>query len=275
MKKFQINPISIIVWIWLIVMNGLVVAMSYLMAILIHEFGHFFTAKKLGYKVSKFSLSPYGVELSYFNQDINCRDELFIALAGPFANLLSVVFVVSLWWLFPTIYFFSESFVSISFVIAIFNLLPAYPLDGGRIFIDIASNFVTKKRAIKISYFFNFILASSFFVLFLICLFINFNPSLILFSMFLLVGVMDLKWTSKFEKISAFTKSTKSFSKALVVCVDEQVSLGNLVAYLETSKTIVFCVVLESGKVINFSEKMVKNLALNFPYQTKLKEIIK
>lgn len=273
MKKFRINPISVVVWLWLVVMNGVLVAMSYFFAILIHELGHFLTAKKRGYKVSRFSLSPYGVELSYFNQNINFRDELVIALAGPFSNLVSLLFVISLWWIFPSIYFLTESFVFVSLILALFNLLPAYPLDGGRVFVCVASNYVQKKVAKRIAIFANIALSLFFFVCFIVCVFVNFNPSLILISLFLFAGILDLRFDSKYEKINFFSKEMKNFSKADFLCVNEQTQLGKLVSHIETSKTIMFCVVFENGKTINLSEKMVKKLALNFSYETKLNEI--
>ncbi len=275
MKKFSINPVSVFVWLWLVVMNGVFVATSYFVAIVIHEFGHFFTAKKLGYKVSKFSLSPYGVELSYFDQNINYRDELCIALAGPLANFASMLLVIALWWLFPTIYFFTESFVFISLLIALFNLLPAYPLDGGRAFVCMASNFVSSKTAKKITLLSNVFFAVFFFVTFVVCLFINFNPSLLLFSLFLVAGVLDLRFVSSYEKINIFSKEMKNFSKPTFYCVDEETTLCEMLSYVQSSKTVIFCVVLENGKLINLSEKMVKNLLMSYPYQTKLKTILK
>jgi len=273
MKRFRINPISIVVWVWLVIMNGIVVATNYFFAILIHELGHFITAKKCGYKVSRFSLSPYGVELSYLDQNINFRDEMLIAFAGPLANFLSLFFVLGVWWIFPSVYFVTESFVTVSFLIALFNLLPAYPLDGGRIFVCIASNFMSGKVAKKFTIFSNLFLGSLFFVGFVVCLFINFNPSLMLFSLFLFAGVLDLKWVSKFDKINIFSKGMKNFSRPTFYCVNEQTSLKELIAHIENSKTVVFCLVFENGKIINLSENMIKKLALNFSYETKLKEI--
>jgi len=224
MKRFRINPISIVVWVWLVIMNGIVVATNYFFAILIHELGHFITAKKCGYKVSRFSLSPYGVELSYLDQNINFRDEMLIAFAGPF-------------------------------------------------FVCIASNFMSGKVAKKFTIFSNLFLGSLFFVGFVVCLFINFNPSLMLFSLFLVAGVLDLKWVSKFDKINIFSKGMKNFSRPTFYCVNEQTSLKELIAHIENSKTVVFCLVFENGKIINLSENMIKKLALNFSYETKLKEI--
>lgn len=274
MKKFSINPVALVVWLWLVIMNGIIVATNYIFAIVIHELGHFLTAKKLGYRLSKFSLSPYGVELSYFGQNLNYRDELIIAFAGPLANFVSVFFVLGLWWVVPTIYFFTESFVCISLLIALVNLHPAYPLDGGRIFVSIGSHFVKEKTAKKITLFVNIFLGIIFFVLFVIFLFINFNPSLLLFSLFLFAGILDLRFSSKFEKINIFTKTMKNFTKPNIYCVGTETTLSELLSKLETTKTIIFCVILESGKIVNLSEKMVINLSLNFPINTKLNEIL-
>ncbi len=273
MKKFSINPVALVVWLWLVIMNGFVVATNYIFAITIHELGHFITAKKLGYKLSKFSLSPYGVELSYFGQSINYRDELLIAFAGPAVNFVSVFFVLGLWWIMPTIYFFTESFVSISLLIALVNLLPAYPLDGGRIFVSASSHFVKDRTAKKITYFANLFLGIFFFVMFVVFLFINFNPSLLLFSLFLFAGILDLRFSSRFEKINIFAKNMKNFTKPNIYCVSPDTRLCELLSRLQTSKTIIFCVIFENGKTVNLSEKMVINLSLNYPYETKLNEI--
>ena len=273
MKKFSINPVALVVWLWLVIMNGFVVATNYIFAITIHELGHFITAKKLGYKLSKFSLSPYGVELSYFGQSINYRDELLIAFAGPAVNFVSVFFVLGLWWIMPTIYFFTESFVSISLLIALVNLLPAYPLDGGRIFVSASSHFFKERTAKKITYFANLFLGIFFFVMFVVFLFINFNPSLLLFSLFLFAGILDLRFSSRFEKINIFAKNMKNFTKPNIYCVSPDTRLCELLSRLQTSKTIIFCVIFENGKTVNLSEKMVINLSLNYPYETKLNEI--
>ena len=166
LKKISIHPFTIILWIWMFFVLGVLPALNYFFAILIHELGHYYTAKKLDYKLSKFSFSPYGVSLSYYNQTLENGDEIKVAVAGPIANLASAFCVVSLWWIFPNTYFFSESFVYISVLLALVNLLPAYPLDGGRMFICITSKFFSEKTAKKITVALNVCLACVFLVLF-------------------------------------------------------------------------------------------------------------
>jgi stage IV sporulation protein FB len=274
-KKFSINPISFVVWLWLVIMNGFVVALNYFFAILIHELGHYFCAKKFGLKLTKFSICPYGVELAYFDQNLDHNAEARIAFAGPLANFATAFFTLAFWWINPTLYFFTESFVLISFVIGLVNLLPAYPLDGGRIFVCLSSNLFSEKSAKKITFALNLILSIFFFVLFVIFLFVNFNPSFLLFSIFLFSGVLDLKFVSKYEKINVFSKKLNNFSKPSIFVVDGNTSLSQLISHMQTSKMVIFCLIMENGKVINLSEKLVAKLCLNFSYETKLKEIFK
>lgn len=274
-KKFYIHPITLIIWVWLFVVMGVMSAVSYILAIVIHEMGHFVVAKKLGYKLSKFSISPYGVALNLQEQNLDYRDEIWIALAGPLVNLITAFLVLGIWWIFPAAYVFTESFVVVSVVIALFNLLPAYPLDGGRVFVGVASCLFSGKMAKKITIGFNIVLGLFFFVLFVVFMFINFNPTYMLFSFFLFAGVLDLKFVTKFEKINIFRKKYKNFTKPVFLCVYPDTVLGEVIKKIQPSKTHIFCLVLDNGRVVNLSEKMVLNLASHFQYSSKLGELIK
>lgn len=275
MKKFSIHPISIIIWLWLVIMLGFVSGLGYLLAVVLHETGHFFEAKHLGYKLSKFSISPYGFSLSYFGQDIEREDEIKIAFAGPLINFVTALLVVGLWWICPVSYYFTESFVTASFVLGLFNLLPAYPLDGGRIFVCFGNRFFGEKISKNITKVFNILLAIFFFILFVVCLFINFNPTYLLYSCFLFVGVIDLNFGSKYEKINVFCKPMKNFSKPCIWCVNEMVSIAELLKKMQTKKINIFYVILNNGKIVKISERMILKFALNFSYDTKLEKIIK
>lgn len=275
MKKFSVHPISMIVWLWLLIVLGPVVALSYVLAIIVHELGHYVVAKKLGYTLSKFSFSPYGVSLSYTNEDLDFRDELLIALAGPVANLVSALLIVGVWWLFPSFYFYTESLVSISVVLALFNLLPAYPLDGGRVFICLGQFVLSQKTARKMTIIFNIVFSIVFFVLFVVFAFYNFNPTYLLFYFFLVGGILDLKFVTKFEKISVLNKRQKDFTKLSVLTVSPETTLKEIVGKMQTSKTNLFCLVLENGKPIFLSEKLILKLLEIFGLNEKVGNIIK
>ncbi len=67
-----------------------------LLALLVHELGHLFTARGLGYRVSAWELWPFGAALET-DMDTGGREPLFVALAGPLCGLgaagMSLLFV--------------------------------------------------------------------------------------------------------------------------------------------------------------------------------------
>jgi stage IV sporulation protein FB len=104
-----------------------------LSALLIHEFSHILCTELLGYPVQQFSLNPLGgclkVDPSFA---VNPQAELLIAAAGPFANLFMVGGVLYLRLLgINNIYL--AYWLQINMAIGLINLIPAAPLDGGRI----------------------------------------------------------------------------------------------------------------------------------------------
>jgi Zn-dependent protease len=116
---------------------GLVGSLVLFGSLLAHEFGHAVVARRFGCDVRSVSLFFLGGMVEINAPDTTPAEELFIALAGPaaslFLGLLDAVgwFVVGpehivLWLLFL--------YLALSnLLLGLFNLLPGYPLDGGRI----------------------------------------------------------------------------------------------------------------------------------------------
>jgi Zn-dependent protease len=99
-----------------------------------HECAHAFAAAKLGYSLNKIVLMPFGAVIDLDLRNITLRDEFTVAICGPLCNLATAFFFAAIWWFAPTMYAFTDSAYYASLAIALVNLLPAYPLDGGRIF---------------------------------------------------------------------------------------------------------------------------------------------
>ena len=99
-----------------------------------HECAHAFAAAKLGYKLNRIVLMPFGAVIDGDLRGISLKDEITVAAWGPLCNLLTAAFFVALWWIEPDAYAFTDTACYASLSIALVNLLPAYPLDGGRIF---------------------------------------------------------------------------------------------------------------------------------------------
>lgn len=123
---------------WLLLAFSLFIRQAYIfglytLSVLIHESAHYFVAKKCGYKCNCIAISAFGAVLYGEFDSVDNRDGVKIALAGPAANAVCALVFVALWWMFPALYVFSQPFVAANVSLCLINLLPAYPLDGGRI----------------------------------------------------------------------------------------------------------------------------------------------
>lgn len=117
---------------------GLVVAAAVYLSVLLHEFAHVVVAARFGIRANAVYLHLLGAT-AVFGQDLaTARQELAVAAAGPAMSLLLV-----LAWGIPSLFAFSRGFevagqtcgllAAANLWLALLNLLPAYPMDGGRI----------------------------------------------------------------------------------------------------------------------------------------------
>ncbi len=97
----------------------------------LHEFGHIAAARLLGIRLSGLSLDLLGARLDTGKALISYGDELRLAAAGPFVNLICFIAVYPLTLTFPSR--FVNTFVAASAGLCLLNLLPIESFDGGRI----------------------------------------------------------------------------------------------------------------------------------------------
>lgn len=274
-KKFPLHPTFLLLFLWFIFTKNLSSFLLFFIVVIIHEFGHFIVAKKCGYKLDSFIIAPYGVNLNYKERTFDSKDEILIACAGPFINIIISFLVVSSWWILPNLYNYTSEFVNQSLMLGLFNLLPCYPLDGGRIFVGILSQNMERKKAVKIIYNLNYFFSALMFILFFATCFISFNPTLCLCAVFLILGVIDSKFESKYQRLSFYKKKVKNFSKPLFITVDENVCLSQLLKHIEINKLTIFIVNFSNSKSKFLDEETVKLLSLKYPLNKPIKEIIK
>ncbi|HUO83885.1 MAG TPA: site-2 protease family protein [Thermoanaerobaculia bacterium] len=118
---------------------GIAGALLLFLSIVVHEFAHSLVARRFGIPMRGITLFIFGGIAEMDQEPPSARAEMYMALAGPFASVLISVFFFllsllgsALGWNPPLIGVI-QYLAWINVVLVIFNLLPAFPLDGGRV----------------------------------------------------------------------------------------------------------------------------------------------
>lgn len=131
--KISIHPLFFAAGIASAVFGGLPVFIIYTLTALAHECGHIFCARSMGFSCARVKLMPYGAAAECEIEGISPRDEVKLALAGPAVNVAVCVILAGLWWFYPVTYAYTDTIMAANAVTFAVNILPAYPLDGGRV----------------------------------------------------------------------------------------------------------------------------------------------
>lgn len=243
-----------------------------------HECAHAFAAAKLGYRLNKIVLMPFGAVIDGDLSGISLKDEIFVAACGPLCNLCTALLFLAIWWLAPTMYAFTDTAYFSSLSVALVNLLPAYPLDGGRILrCLLAKSFLkntpdehsAERKADKIGKLVTLafsILAATVFVLQCICG--TANASLLVFAVFLFVGVCGTS-----EKNAVYGKmniSVKNFLKKGVevrhVAVCDDIPIKDCLRFLAKGSYLILVVY---DRRENFLFELPQNELSNYLLRSK------
>ena len=134
---------------------GLSFALALALSIVAHELGHALTARAFGYHTRDITLSLLGGCASLIALPRKAWQEFLTAIAGPAVSFaisglawLSLNFLpVEERWTVLVLYYT----MWMNFVLGCFNLLPGFPMDGGRVFRSVASVFTTRTKATYIA----------------------------------------------------------------------------------------------------------------------------
>ena len=170
--------------------------------VLLHEFGHAFMARQHGVRVHDVSLSAIGGVARMEQLPEESRAEVLIALSGPAANLAFIIAMAPIVLLAGVVSGFSslEDYAATVFepsiigllttllyanlLIIVFNVLPAFPMDGGRVFRAALTTAVGRETGTRIA-----VVAGEAFavVLLLFSIFVAQSVILVLLSIFVMV----------------------------------------------------------------------------------------
>lgn len=136
--------------------------------VLLHELGHSLTAKRYGIPVKEITLWPFGGVAQLGAKPKTPTEELLISLAGPAVNvvLAAIFFVGGYLWLggeglrlalsdigrsSPTFSTLLALMLGSNIILALFNMLPALPMDGGRVLRALLAYRLGQTRATSIA----------------------------------------------------------------------------------------------------------------------------
>lgn len=277
MKKFALHPLFLLLGVAMVFCGFGGVFFTYLLVAILHEMAHAFVAKRLGYTLDKLWLMPYGAGLSFSQHFADEKDEILIASAGPILNFTLAFFTISLWWIFPSIFGATQLFVYANIITGALNLLPAYPLDGGRIL----SSFLTmknqsRKKAKRICFAFNYAISGIFVMIFFSNIFANLT--FLIFAIFVFWGTFDTKLAGNYTlKNFPFFEGTFSQNQQIAInqfAIHCNSEIYKLARFLKKSKLNLAYVIFDNNKIKILHQATIINLFSKYPATTKIKDVI-
>jgi len=124
-------------------LEGIFFTLALFGCVVLHEFGHALTAKRYGIRTRDITLYPIGGVARLERMPEKPIQELWVALAGPTVNIVIAMFffgwlvITGTWTPLSGISTASGSFIErlmlVNISLVLFNMVPAFPMDGGRV----------------------------------------------------------------------------------------------------------------------------------------------
>ncbi len=273
--KITIHPLFFIFGLYFAITGKVFSFLAFTFTALIHEYGHYSVSEKLGYKLNVITLMPYGATLSGDLTGLSYKDECKIAVAGPLINVVIAFSFIALWWFVPDAYPYTELIVMANASIAIINLIPAYPLDGGRFLYATLSLYINRKTAVKIVKGIGISLSILIFLLFIYSCFTAVNITILFFALFMFIGAISDSDKNKYVKVYSdfvFNVTTPKQIKRIAISADSQIK--QLYSILDSNCYYEICVYDGNKKIAVLSgENLINVITLSSAYQ-KIKDVI-
>lgn len=150
-----------------IVLYSVAIVLGVFFCVILHEFGHAFMARKFGVKTHDIVMTPIGGIARLERMPEGKLQEFWVAIAGPVVNFIIVLIIWLGFYIFSglTLPIFSSEFwrfenqppsyflilLFANGYLGLFNLLPAFPMDGGRILRSLLSVRLSREKATQIA----------------------------------------------------------------------------------------------------------------------------
>lgn len=228
----------------------------------LHELGHSLTAQRYHIKTKDITLLPIGGVASLESIPEKPKEELLVALAGPLVNVVIALLLL------PFVHWpettdalqglnkvgganFLISLLSVNLTLAVFNMIPAFPMDGGRVLRALLSYKMTRVKATRIAAGIGQALAVGFVIL-------GFygNPFLVFIGIFIFLGAQG---ESKYAQTRAlFTGVTiREVMMKEVPLLEAHITIREAAQQLLVGQNKIFVVVKNGQPVGTLSQQEI------------------
>lgn len=261
------SPLLLVLVLAMILAGKLTALLTNLLALMLHEFAHALMAKALGCEVTALEMQPFGF-VARLGPTADRWDELCIAAAGPLFSLLAGLSCLAIGTQNAFILDFGYQHISI----AILNLLPALPLDGGRI---LSAGLFLSGFGVQIILRLSFVIAALLLALGVL-LAISGNPTLLILALFLLMAAFQEQQLRGEKRLGAYLHRRERLSKGRslpvrMVALPASATIGEALRSLGGDRyTVVLVVDTELRTLFSIDEGSLMEMTAREGYQVRL-----
>lgn len=227
---------------------GTIIALGLFAGVLVHELAHSLVARRSGIKINSITLLIFGGVASMEEGIPDPKTELPMALVGPVASLLIGLACSGLVYLVPAffpepgtagVFIFIFGYLGVlNIILFFFNLLPAFPMDGGRVLRAWLAQRMPLPRATKIAA----DVGKGFAIVFAIIGVLAFNPLLLLIAFFIYIGAGQETVAVKYNVLLQDIRAGSIMARP-VITVEPALPVTKVVELMYATKHLGFPVV--------------------------------
>lgn len=253
--KFSVNKYFYIVFLICLISGYLKEVLILFLFVMFHELSHIAVARMYKLEIHNIEIFPFGGVAKIDNLDsVGPLKESIISAAGPLFNILSVgvaFFLDRMGIIIPE----AKLIININIVLALFNLLPGLPLDGGRILRSVLYSLIGYKRATMVCIIIGKVIAVMLLIIGIVTLiFGKINVSLLIMPVFLFFSASKEEENITYAIIKDIINKklhleNKGIMEAVVICGYEEANLGEILKYFDLNKYHMIVIVSKDMKV--------------------------
>lgn len=234
--------------------------------VILHELTHIIFARYFGCRFNSIEIHIFGAKADIINFDeLQDIKKIIIYLAGPLFNLTMAIILMGL----DLNYYFTNVSIDINLGLTMFNLLPAYPLDGSRIYEILLSKKYLYKKAQKILSIVSYGVAIAFLIISIISFFVihKINLSIILASVIIVLITYNESKSAMYILMGNIIKKRNIFIKNRYIenkniSLHYKLGLVNALSIVDKNKFNMFYVLNDDMKLlyILYEDELVEAL---------------